>query len=439
MLSLFVWLESMASNQPAINVVPPDGYVGEDFVPYKVPELLQDDCLANYFACRYNERDALKATFKQPKQDRVDREITRIATLKTGFEKEDRNRPDINLFKYRQALWKAHAIAACGENLKGVDTKVQAMAPFKQLDVEKKANTLPNPEELEDEETARRIAAERRTAMERRIAMEKKILEAVKKWATPGIPPKPKELEDAEKAEAAAARQEDPLKNLLDKVKKKFWKKESKTKVSRSDREQTADTSRIFDLPEDSYGISVHEITLRKSPNSNPSSYMSYESDTKRHRLSDILSESTESKENPLTMNPEPDTIRYFHFPANNMHWIEVTIFTNLDNSSLSPRRKLLPDTKAKRPQENLTTGRIQSIVKSRQICSAGSSGHLFNMEVFMTRFMPGTVRDREAHSLLFLVVSPSSLNFPERAIADSAVSYSASSLQSDYSRYVTG
>ncbi|KAH6712755.1 hypothetical protein BKA61DRAFT_484150 [Leptodontidium sp. MPI-SDFR-AT-0119] len=256
----------MASSNPEINVTPAEGYKGEDFVPDEIPEQLQDECLVNFFRCRYADRPALEAGYEKPQRGRIRREITRIDKLREGFEETDRNKPDIELFEYRKAMWRRHAIDTCKDNFNQIEARVTKLI-------------------------------------------------ASKKFKT-------KEDSDrhAKKAEEeAAALAKDPLTYLVEKVAKRFEPKKEKPKRPSSEPRETIDTSRKFEHPKDSYGISVHKITLKQSDTSCPSSYMSYSTD--RYPLSEIL---LASDTNPLTEKCKPNTIRYFHFPANNMHWIEM-------------------------------------------------------------------------------------------------------------------
>ncbi|KAG4441971.1 hypothetical protein IFR05_002539 [Cadophora sp. M221] len=295
--------QSMAASNPEINVTPAEGYKGEDFVPDEIPEQLKDECLVNYFRCRYADRPARKAEYEKPPQGndrdqrgRIEREITRIEKLRRGFEDTDRNKPDIELFKYRQAMWRKHAIDTREENFDQIEARVANLLASKKLKTKEDGD--------------------------RRIDLERKILTAVSGWTRPADLDLPKILEDAKKAEEeAAALIKDPLTYLVEKVAKRFKPTKEKPKRPSLEHRETIDTSRVFEHPADSYGISVHKITLKQSDISCPSSYMSY--DTKRYPLSKIL---LASDTNPLTEKCKPNTIRYFHFPANNMHWIEEAI-----------------------------------------------------------------------------------------------------------------
>jgi hypothetical protein len=192
--------------------------------------------------------------------------------------------------------WKRHAIDTREDNFNQIEARVA------KLFASKKFKT--------------------RADSDRRIDLEKKILTAVSGWTRPADLELPKILKDAKKAEEeAAALARDPLTYLVEKVAKRFKPKKEKPKRPSLEPRETIDTSRVFERPEDSYGISVHKITLKRSDISCPSSYMSYSTD--RYPLSKIL---LASDTNPLTEKCKPNTIRYFHFPANNMHWIEVDI-----------------------------------------------------------------------------------------------------------------
>ncbi|KAL2071212.1 hypothetical protein VTL71DRAFT_12447 [Oculimacula yallundae] len=293
--------QSMASGNPESSVVPAEAYIGEDFVPDEIPEQLRDECLVNYFRCRYADRPKVEAEYeKDPKpgrrdqRKRISREVARIQKLRDGFGATTRNKPDIELFKYRQAMWRRHAIDTCKDNLHDVEPRVAKLLAAKKLKSKRDAD--------------------------RRIALEKKILAAVSGWSKPDIPDEPKILLEAKKVEAdTAAHVKDPLTYLIEKVSGRFKPKEEKVKRPTLEKTETIDTSREFEHPEDSYGISVHRLTLRQLDKKSPGSYMSY--DTDRYPLSKIL---LASNTNPLTEKCEANTIRYFHFPANNMHWIEV-------------------------------------------------------------------------------------------------------------------
>lgn len=156
----------------------------------------------------------------------------------------------------------------------------------------------------------------------RRIIWEKNILEAVSLWTELEQPLLPEVLAVPENTEKDA---EVTIKTLWTDLKEKVANhiKKGKKKVetpipSTTGTREKIDTSRIFELPEDGYGVQVHRITLQQLSKSCPSSYTEY--DTKRYELSEIFRPSDENHTNPLSEDCKPKTIRYFHFPANNMH-----------------------------------------------------------------------------------------------------------------------
>jgi len=161
---------------------------------------------------------------------------------------------------------------------------------------------------------------------QRRKEWETRILTNVRAWRKSPLPPKPWDLEerrfeDQQEAKTPFPKKKDsPIADLLvglfkgqhhhyeEDVEEKPMKKRKKAEVPKASRPR----------PTDSYGYMVTEIVLRKDVISS-TSFMSY--DTRKHPLNNCL---FETEHNPLTKKCEPDTIRYFHFPANNMHWIEV-------------------------------------------------------------------------------------------------------------------
>lgn len=81
----------------------------------------------------------------------------------------------------------------------------------------------------------------------------------------------------------------------------------------------TADPLRPNTSPEEDkgYGFVAHESVLTKDPESG--SYGDYS--PKQYPLHDVLYNKTAS---PLAQTCDDNKIRYFHFPANNMLWVEV-------------------------------------------------------------------------------------------------------------------
>jgi hypothetical protein len=290
-----------------VTVLPPTepsvGNLYEDFVPDNIPERLKDNLLVNYFRCRFRDRDDL-LTLEDSRDGkwRIERELKRIKDLRKSFEETNRNKPDMEVFLYRQAKWRIHASEQREQNLASVEERVQKM---KRLD-----------------------PAERH----RRVELEKRILTAIKTWKKPPNPKLPEKLQEpAAEADGSKKLKHRHLSKLLEKLhmNEEIPQNSNQGRPTKN-RENHKDTSREFKLPDDSYGISIHQMTLSKSDERCPTSYMSYKSD--RYPLKDVLDMHRDS---PLKKEKcKPDTIRYFHFPANNMYWIEVSTFCLLLISS---------------------------------------------------------------------------------------------------------
>ncbi|KAL2070267.1 hypothetical protein VTL71DRAFT_13293 [Oculimacula yallundae] len=291
----------MASNIPEIADDSIGGraeYSGEDFVPDEISKHSGDDCLIKYFRCRYADRASLMKSYSDGEQMKINRELSHIKNLREEFERQERHKPNIEMFLYRQALWRKSAIEECEGNREGLERKVQRWGWSRTLS---KSNG----------------------DLQRRIFLENNILSAVETWVKPVEQRSPNVLRGAEKAaEEIKGQSQDSLTWLLQKFTRRFRKaQEQACHPPLPPTNETIDTSRDFILPKDSYQTSVPRITLRKSDAASPLSYLSY--DIAEYALSEILAEGLD---NPLTAKCEPNTIRYFHFPSNNMQWIEEAI-----------------------------------------------------------------------------------------------------------------
>jgi hypothetical protein len=72
------------------------------------------------------------------------------------------------------------------------------------------------------------------------------------------------------------------------------------------------------------YGFVVQKITLKRNQELQESGITSFgEYSLNTHHVHDVL---YDKDNNPLTEKCEENTIRYFHFPANNMLWVEVCV-----------------------------------------------------------------------------------------------------------------
>jgi hypothetical protein len=174
--------------------------------------------------------------------------------------------------------------------------------------------------ELEDQDHSRRVEWER--GILRKVRVENW------KWRRLPHPPKPKDPEEEKKAQEdketaerkALQKKQHSLKGrILGALCEEKGKKDEGKTNTKKKRKSTEPSKEPRPRPADSYGLTVSKIVLRRSDPGCSSSFMSY--DMQKYPLNDCL---FKEENNPLTQECEPNTIRYFHLPANNMHWIEV-------------------------------------------------------------------------------------------------------------------
>ncbi|KAH8594211.1 hypothetical protein B0O99DRAFT_687855 [Bisporella sp. PMI_857] len=262
-----------------------------DFVKDEIPEKLQDDYLVVYMRARFSEQDKIKAAIakhgNKEEKIRFEKELERIERLREAFSANPENVPVIELFEYRRALWRQHAIGKREDSEKDIKDRVGKMI-------------------------LKKLAPVREHAREQ---WERRVLADVAKWEDPIIPDMPDSLEEEGISETKA-----PKSSFWARFRKEQNQKSEDSGVPKRDK-APAEEKENRERPPDSYGITVSKITLRKSGVCK-SSYMSPE--TKVYSLNDVLFK--EGEENPLTQKCEDDAIRYFHIPANNMHWVEEAI-----------------------------------------------------------------------------------------------------------------
>jgi hypothetical protein len=273
-------------------------YKGGDYFVDEIPEQLKDDCLVAYFRCRYEERDNYK--YDDQDKKRIDRELHRIVNLKKTFEAEARNKDHIEMFKYCRAAWRDHAIHNAQVNLDNLESRLNKI--IARLAAQKKCKTTP--EQLTTEKKSRRLGFER------------KVLSAVEKWPRVTLPPRP----------AGLGPPDDDLGEKTGSFFSWFKKKPKKQPESTDqDPEQDLETKtnpKDFPIPEDSYGINITKVTLTRLHDTDSTFFKLRKIDNiESYPLKQVLED---GPENPLRKCDGTDTIRYFHFPANNMHWIEV-------------------------------------------------------------------------------------------------------------------
>jgi hypothetical protein len=281
----------------------------EDFTKDEIPVNLQDDCLVRYFRCRYAERDKfLRELHEETDRKRVRRELDRIEQLRNVFEKTKENQRLVDKYRQLRAEWKNHALKNSHAQLLETGERVQEM------------------KKLKDEDRMRREN------------LERDILLEVKKWEETEAPLR-RATRSKPRPDPVAPEQLDRISRLVTKIKKKYRPARDLNAdsnvdggVDEDDSHEESETDSV-DRGEpsakersrrtDSYGISVSQITLTKSKTSKTEDSSSFTVDhIIRHKLSDVL---YKTQDNPLRRDTtKTDEIRYFHFPSNNMHWIEV-------------------------------------------------------------------------------------------------------------------
>lgn len=293
-------LESLVAMASKPNNLAPEPYEGRDFAIDEIPIFLRDDCMVKYFRCRFLDRDECIKEFDDDKQNRIIKELDRIRELRKTFNGAERTRPSIEMFKYRQACWRNNARKTSQQDLeKLLETKIAMQSQEHQPKTESKIADF--------------------NAKIVRVDLEIVILQAARssEWIKEPPSAKPKELEDAEAVEEEAKLSFlDEFLNIFKKPQVDMARLPPKLPPK-----SKPGSEREFTIPRDSYGISVTQVKLKKDPAVGDLSSFTYDTTT-RSELKDILEG---ANGNPLKRIEGTDVIRYFHIPANNMHWVEVS------------------------------------------------------------------------------------------------------------------
>jgi hypothetical protein len=308
-------------------------YVREDFVPDDIPEMLKDDSLVAYSRCRFADREGFMKNLKDKHgEERLKAEIERIKTLRNEY--ETRKDDHVEVLEYRRKLWKQHAKNESAKNLKSLSERLDQM------------KKLPT-----DPDSYRRLREEH----------EKRILEEVGKWEEhdPEMPPC---LKDSTTITGAESRRRLPVfssrKNGITGPLSNSSRSQGPAIVATNESDSENDNYA-------SYGMHVRRITMKNSSAVMSPSYKIDGFDS--YPLKDILGKSVKD-DNPLTTECDPNTIRYFHFPANNMRWVEVCFpFLELTTVILTRTRRQSHDIMAK-SEESIIIESILSTVKGPQI-----------------------------------------------------------------------
>ncbi|KAF5873561.1 uncharacterized protein Bfra_005024 [Botrytis fragariae] len=268
---------SAADGTAALNV---------DFYDDSTPKELIDskDFVSLYLRCRYDRRGdveigrlhefeaGLPEGFIEELPEnyghKIKRELDRIAELRAIFVAKKRNLPDIVELKKRKVAWKENAIDSLDANLNSSQTSIHELK-------KEQAKLQQEYEAFKNQPTeATRVAKDLETNVEelRRAENKNRILKEVAKWKSPG--------------------------DLI------------------------AEVEVEQDVPDDSgYGFSVSKITLEKRQSERTPKITSFDQyRMEKYSVSEVL-ESNGVRDPWARENTE--SIRYFHFPANNMKWIE--------------------------------------------------------------------------------------------------------------------
>ncbi|KAF7937318.1 uncharacterized protein EAE98_001632 [Botrytis deweyae] len=261
--------------------------IKKDFYDDSTPQDLLDkgDYVSLYLRCRYDRRgdietgqlgdfeaglpDDFRKGLPKKYELKIKQELDRIAELRAVFVGKQRNVTDIEKLKELKVAWKINAI-----------TSYEANSKDNALWITKLKN---DQAKLKREFGAFRNAPTK-AAQVRKDLLEKgqeilgaqnkdRILKEVEKWSPPG--------------------------DSIPEVKKDV-------------------------LDNSGYGFSVSKITLKKGQSENSAKITSFDQyQMERYSVSDVLEPNGD--EDPWAKE-NTESIRYFHFPANNMKWIEKAI-----------------------------------------------------------------------------------------------------------------
>lgn len=226
----------MASSSAGIGT--PYHYVGEDFVVNDIPEQLRHDCLARYFRSRYNKRPDLLSSLNEEDRGRIEREECRITALRKTFEATGQNNPDMKLLTKYRAAWRYESKINAPKRLNDLEDRLSIMAD------------RIKPRLKEDQKINRR-------------KLERGVLQIVETWdvgtRSSGLP---EQLGRIEPEASVNSR------NCFSRVESKLSKTDSSEEETIAsqyfDFESNKTSDRDFPPPEDDYGITVHEISLRR-------------------------------------------------------------------------------------------------------------------------------------------------------------------------------
>lgn len=272
------------------------GTMKKDFFDDSIPDKLvtDKDFISLYLRCRYDRRDkfepgqsdgsrtekpdkfkaglpeSLRLDLPDDYEDKIKLELSRIAELRAIFFGKERNSADITKLKELKVAWKQAAIDSFRANSNANESWMRHLG-------EEEENLKQESEAIKNQSTSAKQRKQRRPEeIEKSIKMnienirraknKDRVLQAVETWVRPG--------------------------DGVDEEHKK-------------------------DVSDDSgYGFVVSKILLKKGEGS---SFDQYEREG--YSVEELLENN--AKKDPWKAE-DTEHIRYFHFPANNMKWIEV-------------------------------------------------------------------------------------------------------------------
>jgi hypothetical protein len=318
-----------------------------DFATFNDSDRFQEDHWIIYSRLRFSERENYLANLRNSSErDRIIRELQRIESLRSSFVSIGENAVLMWKHDLCRAQWKNDAFRSREDNLYYLEDRIEDM-------------------HLEPEAESKR-----------RLRWEERILRDVGKWKQVPYPPKPKEPK-----EEAVHDEEEPRDGETPKSKKRFRGLFTRGKATESYRPRPKKKKRLPKSPKeerprpaDSYQLTVTQVTLEKWTST--ASFEQFQ--VERYPLNDFL---FAEGLNPLSKTSRGDTIRYFHLPANNMHWIEVHSHSLIVVSANITFRKRLDDIMAKRRRGITTIAERQITCNDLLNFFATSTGPLCSME----------------------------------------------------------
>ena len=226
-----------------------------------IPDRLLDDGLVKFFRARYSIRKKLISTFDEHETNRVNSELDRINRLRENFRFNESHKSDMNDLGSSLAKWKQAARTDVEERMMRLKSQINELQQGANMD--------------------RQVSSEHRS-----------------------------NLEDKQN-------KYQQLESLLSKLIPNVDKEPEPSKAAQPPRCSSPIHQTNSQLDSD-FGFTVSTITLEKESLSGSFTKFSME----KFDLNEVLHDRESTEKDPLKEKPKPNSIRYFHFPANNMTWV---------------------------------------------------------------------------------------------------------------------